>query len=120
MAQTETKSRHLKPWPKFRSDAEADAWLQKADLTEYDLETANMRFKEWWAAITPGAASAKSATKAMVVKAVKVKIVRAKPSEVTVAKVEAAKVKVAKVRAAKAAKARRAKTVPTGRHRAHG
>ena len=54
MAETETRSRHLKPWPKFRSDAEADEWLQKADLTQYDLETANVPFKAWWAAMVPG------------------------------------------------------------------
>ncbi len=118
MAETETRSRHLKPWPKFRSDAEADEWLQKADLTQYDLETANVPFKAWWAAMVPGDTPARSATKAMPVKAVKVKIERAKPPEVKVAKAEFPKVKIAKARAAKAAKARKAKSVPTGRHRA--
>jgi hypothetical protein len=104
MAETVTRPRHLKPWPKFRSDAEADKWLQNADLTEYDLETGAAPFREWLAVLTEKAEAAPANSEvARTVKAVKVKPVKLKIVK-------------AGVPGAKASKARKARSV--ARHRA--
>ena len=85
MAEAETRPRRLKPWPKFRSDAEADQWLQNADLTEYDLETGALPFREWLAVLTAKAEAARANgkvarnAKTVKAKAAKVKMGKMKP-----------------------------------------
>jgi len=48
--QPRTEPARKKPYPTFRGDDEEQAFLDKADLSEYDLETGFAPLEEWLAA----------------------------------------------------------------------
>lgn len=60
---------HRKPLPSLRSDAEAEVFVETADLTEYDLSG----FKPMWFEIEPKAASLNMRLPASLLDAVKAK-----------------------------------------------